>query len=148
MRLHRLSAVPLAVLLLAGCYHYVPTERYAQPRGTAVRASLDSLASFELSAVTVNNIERVDGEMVRLDQGDMVLSASWLHSIIGNGFDGGGWTVRIPESNLMSLQLKKVSLWRTGVVIGGLVLATWVGFDQLGGGTQAGGGGGGTGPIS
>lgn len=136
-----------AAAVCGGCYHYVPTTGLAQPQGAEVRAHLDTLQSFELAAITVNNINQVEGEMVRADGRDLILSATWLEAVTGNGFPGSGWTVRIPESNVTGLDLKKVSWWRTGVVLGGLVAGTWIGFDALGVGPFGSEGGGGTGPI-
>ena len=123
-----------AVLLWAatGCYHYVPVQVMTHPQGTPVRARLGTMAAFELSAITVNNIGTVDGEMVRLDGDELVLSATWLQAVTGNGFAGNGWTVRIPETNVTSFELKRLSWWRTGVIIGGVGLATFLGFDALG----------------
>ena len=123
-----------AVLLWAatGCYHYVPVQVTTHPQGTPVRAHLDTLSSFELAGITVNNINVVDGELVRVDAGVLVLSVTWLEAITANGFPGNGWTVRIPETNVTSFELKRLSWWRTGVIIGGVSLATLLGFDALG----------------
>ena len=148
MRWKRWSLLLPTVFLLAGCYHYVPAASLGHPQGTPIRAHLDSLFSFELAAITVNNIDRVEGEMVRLDSGDMVLSATWLQAITGNGFDGNGWTVRIPETNVTSLELRQFSWWRTGVVLGGIVAGTWLGFNSLGFGPFGSGSGGGGPPIN
>ncbi len=138
-----------AVLLWAGtgCYHYVPVQVITHPQGTPVRARLNTLSSFELAGITVNNINLVDGEMVRVDAGDLVLSATWLEAITANGFVGNGWTVRIPEANVTSFELKRLSWWRTGAVVGGFAIATLLGFDALGVGPSGGDGGGGGGPI-
>ena len=132
--------------MLAGCFHYVAAPTLEQPQGTPVRAHLESLGSFELAQITVNNIDQVDGEMVRRDQGDLILSASWLEAVTGNGYQGNGWTVRIPEANVASFELKRFSWWRTGVVIGGIALGTWLGFEALGVGPFGGDNGGGIPP--
>ena len=133
---------------LAGCYHYVSTPTTSHPQGTPLRANLASMASFELAQVTVNNIDRVEGEMVRVDGGgDLILSATWLQAVTGNGYPGNGWTVRIPGANVAGVEMKKISWWRTGAVIGGFMAATWLGFEALGVGPFGGDGGGPGGPI-
>jgi len=137
--------VLLASALLAsatGCYHYVPAPTLAQRQGTPLRANLERLSSFELAQITVNNVNRVDGEMVRVDAGDLILSATWLQAATGNGFPGNGWTVRIPERNIVGVELKRFSWWRTGVLVGGFVAGTWLGFEALGVGPFGEGGGG------
>ena len=142
----RLVCLLLTLPLAAGCYHYVPTTTTAgHPQGTPLRAHLSTMSSFELSQITVNNIDRVEGELVRLDQGDVILSATWLQAVTGNGYPGNGWTVRIPEVNVTGVEKREISWWRTGVVMGAIAVGTWLGFEALGVGpfgTEGGGGGG------
>jgi hypothetical protein len=130
---------------VAGCYHYVPASPEASPQGTPVRARLNRTAEFELAQVTVNNIDQVEGEVIRVDAGDLLLSATWLQAITGNGYAGNGWTVRIPEQNVAGFEQKRLSWWRTGIVAAGVAVGTWLGFDALGLGPSSGPGGGGTG---
>ncbi|MDH3208224.1 MAG: hypothetical protein OEO79_16610 [Gemmatimonadota bacterium] len=144
-RLLRITVLS-ALTMMVGCYHYVPAATLVHPQGTALRAYLDTLSAFELREVTVNNIDRVEGEFVLADAGGLILSATWLQAITGSGFAGRGWTVRIPEANVTAVELKRISWWRTGVVVGGLAVGTWLGFDALGVTGSRDGGGGGTGP--
>jgi hypothetical protein len=129
----------------AGCYHYVPVEARSSPQGTPVRAQLDTLSAFELAQFTVNNIDQVEGEIVRVEAGDLILSATWLEAITGNGYPGNGWTVRIPEANVTAFEQRRLSWWRSALVIGGVAVGTWLGFDALGLTESGGDGGGGTG---
>ena len=140
----------LLVLLVAtaGCFQYVPEGDVAPTRGSPIRVHLERPASFELTQFTVNNVTRVDGEMVRREAGDVILSATWLDAVSGVGFAGEGRTLRIPESNLTALELKKISWWRTGAAVLGGALVTVLGFDLVGTGTEgSGGGGGGVNPL-
>lgn len=140
-----LILVPAALWALAGCYHYVPAVATTAPQGTPLRAQLDEMAAFELAQMTVNNIDQVEGEMVRVDSGDLILSATWLQAVTGNGYPGNGWTVRIPQSNVMTVEERRLSWWRTGIVVAGAIVGTWLGFDALGVGPTSSTGGGGTG---
>jgi hypothetical protein len=128
----RFLFILLVLPVMAGCYHYVPTETVAHPQGTALRAHLGDMSSFELAQITVNNIDRVEGEMVRVDAGELILSATWLQAVTGNGYPGNGWTVHIPEGNITGVEQKRFSWWRTGVVVGGLLAGTFLGFEALG----------------
>jgi hypothetical protein len=141
MRPLRTLALTLGLLAGAGCYHYVPVS-VMLPQGTPMRLHLNTLSSFELNAITVNNINQVEGEMVRVDGTDVVLSATWLEAITNNGYAGNGWTVRIPESNVTAVEQKRFSWWRSGVVMGALVVGTTLGFDALGVNIYSNGGGG------
>lgn len=139
----RWTSALLAAWFLAGCYHFVPTTTLAHPQGTPVRVHLNTLSAFEVAQFTVNNVNRVDGEMIRADAGELFLSATWLEAATGGGFAGNGWTVQIPETDLARTELKQFSWWRTGVVVGGLIVGTWLGFDALGVGPFGGNSGGG-----
>ena len=142
---NRLVALLLLTWASAGCYHYVPVAPAGITQGTPVRARLTAMSDFELAQITVNNIDRVDGEMIRVDPDAMFLSATWLQAVTGNGYAGNGWTVRIPDANVAGFEQKRLSWWRTGAFIAGVVGATWFGFDALGLGPSFGRGGGGTG---
>lgn len=136
--------VALALLPATGCYYYVPAVPSALPQGTPVRARLNQMAAFELSQVTVNNIDQVEGEVVRTDASQLILSATWLQAVTGNGYAGNGWTVQIPASNVAGFEEKRFSWWRTGIIVAGIAVGTALGFESLGV-TNFGGGGGGTG---
>lgn len=129
---------------LAGCFHYVTVAPVSLPQGTQVRARLNTMAAFDLAQITVNNIDQVEGEVVRVDDTGLILSATWLQAVTGNGYAGNGWTVEIPGANVAGFEEKRFSWWRTGVVVGGLLVGTALGFESLGV-TNFGGGGGGTG---
>ncbi len=136
-----LSLVAL-LFVTEGCFQYIPGSDVAPVRGTPIRLHLERPASFELTQVTVNNITGVEGELVAREGGNVILSATWLTSGAspGTGFDGEGWTLRIPETNVTSFELKRLSWWRTGAVLLGGGIATFFGFDALGTGDEGSGG--------
>ncbi len=142
-RIHWILLLALLVPL-AGCFHYVSVAPVAIPQGTPVRARLTNMAAFELSQITVNNIDQVEGEVVRVDEARLILSATWLQAVTGNGYPGNGWTVEIPGANVAGFEEKRFSWWRTGVIVTGLLVGTALGFESLGV-TNFGSGGGGTG---
>ena len=144
-----MNVAPRIVLLalisaLAGCYHYVPEAERNLTQGTPVRIRLRSPQSFELSSLTANNIGIVTAEMIREEPGEVVVSTLWLDAVTGDGFSGENWTFHIVRSNIAALEVRSFSLWRTGVIMAGGILATYLGFDAFGGtpgGTGQSGGG-------
>jgi len=141
----QLPLLLMALLLGAGgCFSYVSESELTPTRGTPIRVHLERPASFELTRLTVNNVIIVSGELIRRDAGDVLLSATWLDTDVGSGFDGESWTLRIPDTNVSALEVKKFSWWRTGIAVLGTAAITFSGFDALGGG-GGGDGGGGTG---
>ena len=129
----------LAVPSLAGCYTYVPAAGAPLSRGAPLRADLSRPMSFELPELTAHNIDRVEGELVRRDPDELVLSASWLDGVTGTGYPGRGWTLTIPGDALDDLRVKRLDRWRTGAVLVAAVAATWLGFDALRGSEGSGG---------
>lgn len=137
--------VTLALLpVLSGCFYYAAASPAALAQGTPVRARLSRMSNFELAQITVNNIDQVDGEMIRADASSLFLSATWLQAVTGNGYAGNGWTVRIPNANVAGFEEKRLSWWRSSALVAGIMTATWFGFDALGFGPSFGGGGDGT----
>ena len=138
------------ILLLSGCFEYVEVQGgYSQiARGSEVRTRLVEPESIMLGDITAHDIVGMDGEFVRADDSDMVLSAFWLDSAIREvGFPGDGWSVRIPLSNIAKFEIKKLNRWRTVGAVVGLFVASYFGWETLGGGASGENDDGGTGPI-
>ena len=135
-----------AILLAAaaGCYHYVPEPARPLPRAAPVRVHLSKPTSFELPALTAHNVGSMDAEVVRDDDGTLVVSARWLDAVTGHGYPGEGWTFELPRSDVARVDVRRLSVWRTALVFAGGLAATYLGFDALAG-SDAGGGTGGTG---
>ena len=130
--MRRVTLLLLGAIQLSACFHYVPTSGLSQPQGTPVRARLSTPSAFELSEFTVNEVQQVDGEMIGVDATNLLLSATWLDAVSGRGFEGGGWTVRIPQANVSVLERKAFSWVRTGILLGGLAVGTSLGFGAFG----------------
>ena len=123
------------LVLLGGCYKYVPVEAGAPglARGDPVRVRLDR-ASVDLEDVTVRNIRSMDAEVVRLSGSELIVSALWLDSDTpGVGYPGGGWTVQLPRASVVSIDKRVFDVWRTAAVVGGTLLGTYLGWDSLAG---------------
>jgi hypothetical protein len=152
--MRRLVFVMLPVL--GACFHYVPLtdtsltdELDRVERGSPVRTQFVNEESVQLGDMTVQHIVSMDAEFVRKDNSDVVLSAFWLDSSVRqDGFPGDGWTVRIPIGNIANFQLKKLSVWRTGVVLAGAVLGSYLAWEGFTGGGSSGAGGNGGGGVS
>ena len=129
-----------SLIVLAGCYRYVPLETGAPAlaRGDPIRAHLDG-ASIDLEEITVRNIRSMDAELVELSGSELVVSALWLDSATpGIGYPGEGWTVELPRTSVLSIERRVFDVLRTAVVVGGAVLATYFGWDSLAGSSSGG----------
>ena len=132
-----------SLILLFGCYKYVPVSvgEYEQiQQGRELRTQFIEEESFDLFDVTVHNIVAIDAEFVRLDRSTMIMSAFWLDSSIRDvGFAGDGWTVRIPISNISQMSIKEFDWWRTGAVLAGGFIASYLGWKGMQGALGDGG---------
>lgn len=138
-----IALVPLCALL-SGCFTYAPT-RDAPGQAARVRVTLSSPADFRLRDFTANEVVVAEGEVVRVEEERLVLSALELRARSGYEFIGQGETIAIPRSNVAVLETRRVSAWRSALVAGALVAVMTL-TEQLigiGGGDDNGGGGGG-----
>ena len=131
----RCAAAAVFAAVATGCYGYAPAGAVPVPRGTPVRLRLERPCSFQLPSMTAHHIERLTAEMVREDGNTLVLSALRLASADGEDFDGRQATIDVSRADIAALEVRKVSVWRTAVLMAGALVGTWLGFEALGGGS-------------
>ena len=141
------AALLLGVLLLGGCYHYVPSEAEALRRGDPVRARVSGVP-VEVGDIAVRDVTTVDGELVSVMDRQVYLSAMRLTNRAGREFDGLRSTVAIERASLDGLFEKRLDATNTALaaaaLTAGAVLLHTI-LDSSGGvsGRGSGGGGGG-----
>lgn len=142
----RVLTAALFVGSLAACYKYVPVHANPAPhelrQGTAVRVQLSEPGQFKLTELIADNVFVVDGELVRVDQDALVLSAFWLRTGTGYEHKGIGETVIIPLETIAALERKAVSFWKTAGLAGGWVALSVLGIVALTSGGEGSPGGG------
>ena len=113
-------ALPLAVVLLGGCYRYAPIAVENEVgRGKDLRAHLAHPQDFRLTNVTANGITVVEGEMVGWRGDSLAMSAFWLVSQTGYESQADGETIMIPRAALNGLEEKRLDVLRTGALTAG-----------------------------
>lgn len=129
------AAVASGLIVLSGCYSYVPVGAGAHPtRGTQVRARLSRPENVALSDLTVSNVVLMDAEIVRSDADSLVVSAMSLRSATGGAFAAAGETVAVPASSVESLEERRMSAIRSTVLVvaaGTLAALLFRGFGTL-----------------
>lgn len=146
-RIHLLRLVP-PVLVLAGCFPYVPNEGPPPPPGSSVRVRLARPQSFELLGFTVHDVQRVDGTLVRERSGELEVSADWVLASASGRFDGGGRMVSLTPADIEAVEVRKHSWLRTGIVtvLGSVAIYAAMQAFQGSSASSTGGGGGGNEP--
>jgi hypothetical protein len=141
MAIKRPVAIALLLCsLLNGCFSYAAVQS-TPGRAARVRVQLASPADFRLAEFTANEVVVADGEMVRADEQELVMSVLRLQARSGYEFVGRGETITIPRSNIVSLQRKRIaplqSALLAGAVVAIVVLTTRI-FDAVSTGGEGG----------
>ncbi len=141
MAIKRPIAIALLLCtLLNGCFAYGPA-RSTPGQAARVRVQLASPADFRLAEFTANEVVVADGEMVRADEQELVMSVIRLQARSGYEFVGHGETITIPRSNIVSLQRKRIAPLQSallmGAVVAVIILTTKI-FDAVGAGGDGG----------
>jgi hypothetical protein len=144
----RASAL-ICVLLVSGCYNYLPLENPAPTSGTRVAADLTAAGSLEMASQVGLGVTTLRGKVVGSDSQALVLA---ITSALGRHEEETLWKgeqVRIPLALVAQVRERKFALGKSllfgGAAAGGLLGAVkaFTGGGSAGGIT---GGGGGPGP--
>jgi Mg/Co/Ni transporter MgtE len=121
-------AVMAALLGSAGCYEYHSVRPADVALDGRVRATVAPNRAAELAPVLRSNTPTVSGKLIERDAEHILLSVP----IYGAGGAVGSQVlhnrIRIPTADLVSLESRTLSGWRTGVAIGAVLAAagaTW-----------------------
>lgn len=130
-----------AFLLLCGCYANVPFTT-APDVGSRVHVTLTDQGSVDLAQYLGRNVASVDGRL--LQSGDSVMSLSVLQVSTRSGDEQfwKGESVTLPRRTIATVQGRKLSFWRSGLIAGAFVAAAFVVGSQTGGSSGSGKGGG------
>lgn len=108
--------------ITAGCYRYVPAELEATPPGTEVRLLVTSTGAREAQEAGVlddENEPRVRGTLMGVDGTDLVVRVPVAQRQDGFMVRRIDQSVRVPTSEIVSLQQQELDGVRTGLVVGG-----------------------------
>lgn len=116
------ALIPVLLLALAGCYHYVPASD-TLTMGTPVRAHLERPVPVELPDITANRVVQVQGEFVASRPDRLILSAFRIWG--DNGFERplSGETVTLPPDAVGFMEVRRISASRTLLASIGLAAA-------------------------
>lgn len=103
---------------LSGCYRYVPTQLEAMPAGEDVRLTITRQGAFELSEVTEITAAApvVRGEVVRTENGSLLLTVPVGNRRDGIHIVGLGSTIRVPVGEILGVERREFDAVRTGVL--------------------------------
>jgi hypothetical protein len=125
--LGRLVAVGSAILVLAGCYSYVPLTTLQPAPGTKLSLVLNDEGRVQTAHEVGPYTMRVEGELLRSTDADYVLAVTDVVDIRGARSRWTGEPVPLARSYVMSTYEKRFSLTKTLLLVG----AATAGFVAL-----------------
>ncbi len=129
--------LPLVAILLCGCYVNVPLSTAPDP-GERVRVSLTDQGSVDLAQYLGRNIGSVDGRLVNGNDSTLTLSVIQVSTRAGEDEFWKGETVKLPRRNIATVEGRKLSFWRSGLIasalVGGLAIIAGSGIGGNSGG--------------
>ena len=139
----RIASLLTVSVLLSGCFQYVPVQPVMPEPGTTIRAHLTDSASAMLAPTVGPGIGALEGRLLRRDEGGIEMAVSSARFRFGGGSQTRyGEPLTVPQFGIAAVEERKLSLGRTALLAGGVVLGA-LGFviavDAAGG--DGGGGG-------
>jgi len=129
--------VILAVLSsVGGCYTYQPIRPVDAVADSHVRATVSSKQAVELQPVLRNVTPQVVGTVVGLEGSSLLMDVPMVGQTPGVSRAPVYNRVRLPLDDLVSLESRSLSRWRTGVTVGSVVAAVAAGWVVLSGETK------------
>ena len=130
----RVRALVLAVALAAsGCYVYEPVRPADAVLDARVRATVTPEQAAEMSEALRAVSPQVMGTLVQTTDEGVMLEVP-LHGTIQGSSRALYNRVSIPFSDLVALETRKLSGWRTAVSVGAVVAGVTGGWAFVGGG--------------
>jgi hypothetical protein len=129
---------PIVLIVLCGCYVNVPLTTAPAP-GSRVHVALTDRGSVELAQYLGPRVSGVDGRLVQSSDSTVSVSVSQVVMQSGDEQLWKGESVAIPREAIASVQGRKLSFWRSGIIGGALAAAALLIGSQAGGGSSGGG---------
>tara|TARA_Y100001960_G_C14352874_1_gene670424 strand:- start:121 stop:615 length:495 start_codon:yes stop_codon:yes gene_type:complete len=115
------------VIVLAGCFNYVPTDFTTVPVGEDVRLTVTRQSVPDLSEVTLENdpVPVLEGTLERRQDGSLIVRIP-----VGRRADGFhsvalGQAIRVPPDAIISAELRVLDGFKTaGMIVGTIAGAT------------------------
>lgn len=138
-RFRELSAPVAGVLLVTGCFHYVPSEIPPAPKAaTEVRVTLATPIDIPMGDFTLNEVSMIEGIVSEVNGDTLGLVAKWLYPRMGRKWDALYGSYDVPFGEIQQLEEwrlapRRTLLFTVGAVAGATLLISWVWRVVVGG---------------
>jgi hypothetical protein len=124
---------PIVLLILCGCYVNVPVATAPAP-GSRVHVALTDRGSVDLAQYLGRGVAGVDGRLIQSNDSALSVSVSQVVFQSGDDQRWKGENVSIPRDAVATVQRRKLSFWRSGLIGGAVAAAAFIIGSQAGGG--------------
>lgn len=129
--------LPLVAILLCGCYVNVPMSTSPDP-GERVHVLLTDQGSVDLAQYLGRNVGSVDGRLLDGNDSTLTLSVTSVSTRGGEDEFWKGETVMLPRRSVATVEGRRLSFWRSGLIasalVGGLAIIAGSGIGGSSGG--------------
>ena len=138
--------IPVALLLSAACYNYVPISTGAPAPGSEFRARLTEEGSTRLTPLLGAQVAMVEGRVSGTNDSALVVSISATTNRAQQQTFWTGESITLPRSSVQTIEARKLDRRKTWLiaaagVIGGALTARIFGWGGSASGNDGGGGG-------
>jgi len=137
---------PIVLLILCGCYVNVPVATTPAP-GSRVHVALTDRGSVDLAQYLGRGVAGVDGRLIQSDDSSVSVAVSQVVFQSGDDQLWKGESVAIPRNAVATVQRRKLSFWRSGLIGGAVAAAALLIGSRTGGSSSGGGKKGGPPPV-
>lgn len=109
------SALLASLFVVGGCYEYHPVRPADAPLDARVRATVSAQQAAELAPVLRNVTPTVAGTLLERDANSILIEVPLYDATAGMSSTPLHNRVRITMDNLVSLEDRKLSKWKTAV---------------------------------
>ena len=134
--------IPFAMLVVCGCYVSVPLATPSPEPGARLHVQLTDQGSTDLARYLGPNVVAVDGRLLQGTDSALSLSVSDVAMRSGDQQFWKGEAVTLPKTAIATVQRKKLSAWRSGLIASALVAGIAVIGGVTGGNSGSSGRGG------
>jgi len=128
--------VSVVLLVLGGCYTYQPIRPADAIQDTHVRATVSPSQAAQLVPVLRNVTPQVVGRVAGLEGQSLLLDVPLIGQTPGVSRAPVYNRISLPLSDVVSLEARSLSRWRTSVTVGAAVAAVVAGWVIISGETK------------
>jgi hypothetical protein len=109
------------VVLLAGCYRYVPADLSAVQPGREVRVRVSETESNRFAAVLTPGVRVLEGEVVELTGQSVLLQVPVAAMDQGSRIETLSQRLDVSRSGILDVELRQIDKTKTGLLVGGAI---------------------------